>query len=117
MAIIAEYIWIDGTKPTRKLRSKTKIIHNEPKGTQLDELGQFTLDFFPSWQFDGSSTSQAEGGSSDRLLEPVRIYPDPMRGSDGYLVLCEVMNPDGEPHSSNTRAKLRKVLLSRAGVK
>ncbi|MAD61071.1 MAG: glutamine synthetase [Myxococcales bacterium] len=110
MAIIAEYIWIDGTKPTRKLRSKTKIIHNEPTGTQLDELGQFTLDFFPTWQFDGSSTSQAEGGLSDRLLKPVRIYPDPTRGSDGYLILCEVMNPDGAAHSSNTRAQLRNVL-------
>ena len=74
MAIIAEYIWIDGTKPTRKLRSKTKIIHNEPKGTQLDELGQFTLDFFPSWQFDGSSTSQAEGGSSD---PPIKLVCSP----------------------------------------
>ena len=28
MAIIAEYIWIDGSVPTQKLRSKTKIIHN-----------------------------------------------------------------------------------------
>jgi glutamine synthetase len=28
--------------------------------------------------FDGSSTKQAEGGSSDCLLVPVAIYPDPI---------------------------------------
>lgn len=110
MAIIAEYIWIDGTKPTRKLRSKTKIIHTEPTEAQLDDTGEFTLGYFPGWQFDGSSTSQAEGGSSDCLLQPVRIYPDPTRGSDAFIVLCEVFDAQGAPHSSNARAKLRAVL-------
>ena len=32
----AEYIWIDGTAPTAKLRSKTKIIPGAPEG--LDAL-------------------------------------------------------------------------------
>ena len=26
MAIVAEYIWIDGSEPTRQLRSKTKVL-------------------------------------------------------------------------------------------
>src|ERR671910_599166 len=30
MAYKAEYIWIDGTEPTAKLRSKTKILDQEP---------------------------------------------------------------------------------------
>jgi glutamine synthetase len=48
--------------------------------------------------FDGSSTRQAaEGGSSDCLLVPAAIYPDPTR----LTVTCmtEVMNADGTPHS------------------
>jgi len=110
MTVIAEYIWIDGSKPTRKLRSKTKIIHTEAFESQIDDSGEFNLNFFPDWQFDGSSTSQAEGGSSDCVLKAVRIYPDPTRGSDAYLILCEVYNATGEPHQSNTRAKLRSVL-------
>jgi glutamine synthetase len=47
--------------------------------------------------FDGSSTKQAEGGSSDCLLVPVAIYPDPTR-INGYLVMTEVMHADGTPH-------------------
>ena len=104
MAIIGEYIWIDGGVPTKKLRSKTKII------TSLAADHEATLADFPAWQFDGSSTGQAEGDSSDCLLAPVRICPDPVRGLGAYLVLCEVMNSDGSPHPTNTRATLRKAL-------
>ena len=107
MAIIAEYIWTDGFEPTRTLRSKTKII------PELDADAEITVADLPEWQFDGSSTNQAEGDSSDCLLRPMFMVPDPIRaeaGLIGYLVLCEVFNPDGTPHISNTRAKLRAVL-------
>jgi glutamine synthetase len=86
----AEYIWIDGTEPSPKLRSKTKII---PDG---QEPG--------IWGFDGSSTNQAEGHASDRVLKPAYVTPDPLRGPDDKLVLCEVLNIDMTPHSTNTRA-------------
>jgi len=104
MAIIGEYIWIDGGEPTRKLRSKTKII------IDLPEDHEAVLSDFPAWQFDGSSTGQAEGDSSDCLLDPVRVIPDPIRGMGSFLVMCEVLNANGTPHSSNTRAQLRAVL-------
>jgi glutamine synthetase len=86
----AEYIWIDGRKPTSLLRSKTKIVASgeEP----------------PLWGFDGSSTEQATGELSDCVLSPVLVQPDPIRGDDNVLVLCEVLTPDMEPHPSNTRA-------------
>ena len=61
----------------------------------------------PIWAFDGSSTWQAETGDSDRKLKPVRVVMDPMRGYRDILVLCEVMNMDGSPHVSNSRARLR----------
>lgn len=96
MAIKAEYIWIDGSEPTRKLRSKTKVV---PDGTTE----------FPQWGFDGSSTGQAEGHHSDCLLQPVRVCADPVRGNGAVLVLCEVLNADGSPHATNTRAPLRPV--------
>ena len=86
----AEYIWIDGQKPTAKLRSKTKIV---PDGQEP-----------PIWGFDGSSTEQAPGDSSDCVLRPVKVVPDPIRGGDAVLVLNEVLNVDMTPHESNTRA-------------
>ena len=90
-----EYIWLDGYTPTQELRSKTKIVK--------DFDG--TLESCPMWSFDGSSTLQAEGNSSDCLLKPVAIYPDPDR-INGWLVMTEVMNPDGSPHVSNHRAEI-----------
>jgi glutamine synthetase len=86
----AEYIWIDGTEPTPLLRSKTKII---PDG-----------DDPPIWGFDGSSTNQAPGSSSDCVLRPVFTCADPIRGGSDKLVLCEVLDTDMTPHISNTRA-------------
>ena len=91
-----EYIWLDGYKPTQSLRSKTKIERNF--GGKLEDCDM--------WSFDGSSTQQAEGGSSDCLLKPVFICPDPTRLGAGFLVMCEVLNADGTPHESNGRATI-----------
>jgi len=86
----AEYIWIDGQQPTAKLRSKGKVI---PMGEEP-----------PIWGFDGSSTNQAPGSNSDCVLNPVFVCPDPIRGGDNKLVMCEVLLTDMTPHPSNTRA-------------
>jgi glutamine synthetase len=92
-----EYIWLDGYTPVPNLRSKT----------QIKAFEQFpTLEQLPNWGFDGSSTQQAEGRSSDCVLKPVAIYPDSTR-LNGALVMCEVMMPDGvTPHPSNSRATI-----------
>ena len=90
-----EYLWLDGYKPTANLRGKTKIIENF--SGKLEDC--------PMWAFDGSSTRQAEGGSSDCLLKPVAIYPDPVR-KNGWIVMTEVLNADGTPHESNGRATI-----------
>ena len=83
-----EYIWLDGYKPEQSLRSKVKVTdESEP----------------PDWAFDGSSTQQAEGGSSDCVLRPSNQYEGPL--SSDKLVMCEVLSPDKSPHSSNTRHK------------
>ena len=90
-----EYLWLDGYKPTQSLRGKTKIV--EDFNGKLEDC--------PMWSFDGSSTQQAPGGSSDCLLKPVAIYPDPVR-RNGFIVMTEVLNSDGSPHESNGRATI-----------
>ena len=57
-----EYIWLDGYQPEPMMRSKVKATEDETP---------------PDWSFDGSSTQQAEGGSSDCLLLPVQTYSNP----------------------------------------
>jgi len=92
-----EYIWLDGYTPEPNLRSKTKVINFAKEDISISDL--------PIWTFDGSSTKQAEGIDSDCLLKPVKMIKDPQR-KNGYLVLCEVLNPDDTPHPSNIRSKI-----------
>jgi glutamine synthetase len=91
-----EYIWLDGYKPVPNLRGKTRV-------EEFD--GSPALEELPVWGFDGSSTRQAEGHDSDRLLKPVAAYPDPTM-DNAVLVMCEVLLPDGTPHPSNSRASI-----------
>jgi glutamine synthetase len=104
--IRAEYIWIDGRRPTGKLRSKTKILHNQI--TSVKDI--------PTWGFDGSSTEQAQGNFSDLLLIPVNFCLDPINefdpinGKNHILVLCEVFNVDNTPHVTNNRVALRNAM-------
>ncbi len=90
-----EYIWLDGLKPTQSLRSKT-LVRSDFGGT---------LEDCPMWNFDGSSTEQADGSESDCLLKPVLLFPDPGR-KNSFLVMAEVLNADGTPHESNGRATI-----------
>jgi glutamine synthetase len=92
-----EYIWLDGYTPVPNLRGKT----------QIKEFASFPkLEELPLWGFDGSSTQQAEGRSSDCVLKPVAVFPDSTR-KNGAIVMCEVMMPDGvTPHPSNARATI-----------
>ena len=85
------YIWIDGTGES--LRAKTRTVNFVPK--EPKEL--------PIWNFDGSSTGQAEGSNSDVYLYPVAIYKDPFRLGDNRLVLCETYKYNKKPTETNHR--------------
>jgi len=91
-----EYVWLDGYEPIPNLRSKT-LVKDFDSFPALEDL--------PIWGFDGSSTRQAEGHSSDCVLKPVASYPD-TTNRNGVLVLNEVMHADGTPHSTNARATI-----------
>ena len=91
-----EYIWLDGKQPVPGLRGKSLLKAFEKPPTLAD---------LPNWGFDGSSTMQAEGKSSDCVLKPVALYPDATR-SNAYLVLSEVLHADLTPHSTNFRATI-----------
>lgn len=81
----AMYIWVDGTG--EHLRCKTKTVDQEP--TRPEDL--------PIWNFDGSSTYQAEGCNSDVYLHPVALFRDPFRKGKNKLVLCETYQYNHKP--------------------
>ena len=64
MKVVLEYIWQDHNGG---FRSKTKV-------TDMDEV---TLDKLSMWNYDGSSTEQADGSDSEVYIKPVSMYKDP----------------------------------------
>lgn len=107
MLICAEYIWLDGMMP-QKIRSKTRVLNVPADFNPKKDM--------PDWGFDGSSTRQSKGGSSDLVLKPSHTCKDPIRGGDNLLVLCEVFNPDNTPHKTNHRAELRDLLFGETAL-
>lgn len=95
-----EYIWIGGNS---EIRSKTKIVRSSKERLSLND------EEISEWNYDGSSTNQATGRDSEVLVRPVAIYPDPFRGENDLLVLCDTWLPNGEPHSTNTRITAKNI--------
>lgn len=92
--MLVEYVWVDAYGNTR---SKTRVI-DTPKTEEKKNVE------IPLWNFDGSSTGQADTENSEVIIRPVAAYPDPFRGGgDCILALCETLNPDMSPHKTNTR--------------
>jgi len=90
---VLEYIWIGGSG---ELRSKIRVVDN--------------IISVPEWNFDGSSTNQADGTkNTEVLLYPIKLFPNPLKPVNYYLVLCETYNSDRTPHITNTRYNAKKI--------
>lgn len=96
--VLVTYLWIDGSG--ENVRSKTMTVDFEPK--EPSEL--------PWWNFDGSSTGQAEGHNSDVYLKPVAIFRDPFLGGKNKLVMSETYNYDKTPNDTNKRHKCEEAM-------
>jgi len=96
--VIAEYVWLDARQIPR---SKTMTMTTTPKSVADLRI----------WNYDGSSTEQAEGHNSEVLLYPRAIFKDPFRGAPHILVLAECMNAwDGKPSIGNSRADCAEIM-------
>jgi len=89
---VIEYVWLGGGN---SIRSKTRVITHQIK----------SLNDIPDWNFDGSSTNQAEGNNSEIIIKPKALFRDPFRPGPmkPLIVLCDNYKPDGTPLFDNNR--------------
>lgn len=89
---LLEYVWLD---KDGDFRSKVKVV-SEKVCTVYD---------CPTWNFDGSSTGQSDGATSDLALHPVfcckHTLPHMEKDTPCFLVLCDVLNQDGSYYDAN----------------
>lgn len=108
---VAEYIWLDANK---KFRSKTKVIPKFFPGVVSADGNDVGV--YPRWDYDGSSTGQANGTSSEIIIVPIFVCDNPLLQDSvksvnsnhvimrkRKLVLCETFYVDGKPTLENTR--------------
>lgn len=87
---LVDYVWIGGKG---ELRSKTRVIYSIVQ----------SLKDVPEWNYDGSSTYQADGATSEVFIRPRRMYRCPFRRPGGLIVMCDTYAPDGTPIKNNHR--------------
>ena len=87
---IVEYVWIGGNFETR---GKTKVVNGQVN----------TVNDLEEWNFDGSSTNQAQRESSEVFLRPKVLFNDPFRRNHHKIVLCDTYTRDGTSAKNNNR--------------
>jgi glutamine synthetase len=93
---LIDYVWIGGNG---ELRSKTRVVDKFIKSLNDIEI----------WNYDGSSTEQADGESSEIFLYPCALFKCPFRRPNGLIVMCDTYNANDQPAKCNNRSNAIKV--------
>lgn len=101
---LVDYVWIGGNN---ELRSKTRVLYHQVN----------TVEDVPEWNYDGSSTDQADADTSEIFIRPRRLFNCPFRPENGFLVMCDTYTCDDQPAKNNYRATAAKVFEEYADQK
>lgn len=102
---LIEYVWLGGSG--QDFRSKCRVLKTPVR----------SIEDIPVWNYDGSSTGQADTQTSEVEIRPAKMIPDPFRGGHHKIVLCETYHLDGRPTASNFRFYAKKILEESACVR
>ncbi|KEG06552.1 putative glutamine synthetase [Trypanosoma grayi] len=111
------YIWLCGKDAHHDIRSKDRTMYLTTEEMAKHPKELLAEGLFPVWNFDGSSTNQAQGQDTEILVRPVNAYhcciPRPSSTIPWILVLAECFVPSGEPTADNSRAVARRIFEQR----
>lgn len=101
---VLEYIWIGGNG---EIRSKTRVMY----------ISISKLVDIPYWNYDGSSTEQADSNSNTEIiLKPCKLFINPLLNYNNdnctivyYLVLCDTYDTNFQPLPTNHRNNANKI--------
>ena len=110
--VMLEYVWIGGDNEFRS-KMRTIYLNNYSDKVELVSTLESKLDDL-TWNYDGSSTNQANGADSEVILKPVKVYnayglPGVKQVSCASFVLCQTVRSDGTPLENNHRVEAVKV--------
>ena len=94
---ILTYVWLDNANG---FRSKTRTMRFNEYDNEHRHLK------VPKWNYDGSSTGQADGHDSEVNIVPCCVLHDPFMEKSGYqsyLVFCKTYDKFNEPLKNNNR--------------
>ncbi|KAG8342601.1 Glutamine synthetase catalytic domain [Trypanosoma vivax] len=102
------YIWIASSDSQPDIRSKDRTLYLSCCKLDMRPKDLLEEGFFPSWNFDGSSTGQSHGLNTEIVLKPVNAYPcfipRHFMGTPWFVVVAECYLPNGLPTKDNSRA-------------
>lgn len=103
---VVDYVWIGGNG---ELRSKTRVLN----------ISICSIENIPPWNYDGSSTNQADGDSSEIIIYPKLIFRCPFTRlhGNGIIVMCDTYMSNGVPLSNNHRYWAEKIFKKYADQK
>jgi len=79
------------------------------------EQSSYISRYIPDWNYDGSSTGQASGNDSEIWLKAIKFVPDPFRGGDNILALCETLDAKTmKPIETNKRRGANAIFSTKA---
>jgi glutamine synthetase len=96
MPFLAEYIWLDVHD---KFRSKIRVINDNEEIT--------------NWNYDGSSTGQADVDCSEIILKPCKVFNNPLFKNNHKLVVCSTYNIHDVPLNNNHRHQAELIFNSK----
>ena len=96
ITICAEYVWIGGNG---EFRSKIRCFHqdkytfyNFPGHNHELNMNNITdISLYSIWNYDGSSTEQADGNDSEVILKPVQVWIHPFDCRDEIELLKDFL--------------------------